>query len=226
MSIRKTTTSPATSNLAQITRVYAPSGQNGLGASSQVFLSDINGNEQVASAVETIWEDSTDLYSGMRFKLRDSVGIQDKISIFSSGTVRLEDYGQGNKINDPVYGLGVNSTGNIVETPISSGSLVYVARINGSFLGGVSLIEIENTTGATFTISALLAGYYEIGCSNSSLFNRNNAVVFGTLSDGTPRVFTATIAAATAAITIQTLNFSGAPADGINLAMIKIEIYP
>ena len=89
-----------------------------------------------------------------------------------------------------------------------------------------SLTEIENTTGATFSISALLAGYYQITCSDSALFNTFNAAIFGTLNGGTPGVFTATVATATAAIDIETINFSGVLADFISLSKIKIEIYP
>jgi hypothetical protein len=178
------------------------------------------------STIESKWTNATTRSSNFTISTAN-LGFENVgITLNADTTLTLNAYGSGALTGAVAYNLAVDASGNVIETTASSSALVYTARISGSFAGGVSLIEIENTTGATFTINALLAGYYEIGCSNSALFNRDNAVIFGTLSDGTPRVFTATIATLTAAITIQTLDFSGAPADGINLAMIKIEIYP
>jgi hypothetical protein len=149
------------------------------------------------------------------------------LTVNSDGQLKLNEYDVANFPDPaPAYLLGVNASGEVVQAPtVAAGPKVYVARILGSFAGGVSLSQIENTTGASFSVSALLAGYYEITCSNSTLFNNTNAVAFITLNSGTPGVAGAIVASLTSIVTIETLNFSGANADLINLAMIKIEIY-
>jgi hypothetical protein len=226
MTVERAATNTVASNLLIETTTTGGAGANGIGASIWLRAQDALGAVATAGKIISTWVDAAIGNSNVQLTTKlggtESVGF----TLNPNSSITLNEYGAGTFTGDVAYGLAVDVDGNVIETTASSSALVYTARISGSFAGGVSLIEIENTTGATFTINALLAGYYEIGCSNSALFNRDNAVIFGTLSDGTPRVFTATIAALTAAITIQTLDFSGAPADGINLAMIKIEIYP
>jgi hypothetical protein len=127
-----------------------------------------------------------------------------------------------------VDGTTITGDGTVGNPLVASGSgpLVYAARILGSFLGGVSLYEIENTTGATFSVTALLAGYYQITCSNSSLFDNTKAVAFLTLNSGTLGISGIFISSSTATLDIETYNLSGSSSDLINYAMIKIEIYP
>ena len=220
----------ATSSASALT-VQARNAAAGNGFGSSVLLSaNITGNNtQIPlSRLTSAWTDAAGGSSEFTLSTSKSSVESVKLTVNSDGQLKLNEYDVANFPDPaPAYLLGVNASGEVVQAPtVSSGPLVYVARINGSFAGGVSLTEIENTTGATFSISAPIAGYYQITCSNSSLFNTFSAAVFGTLHGGTPGVFTATVATALAAVDIETLNFSGANADLISLAKIKIEIYP
>jgi hypothetical protein len=208
--------------------VEAPTGGNGFGSSITTQLSNSSGTLSLAGRLVTSWEDSSLNNSQTSIYTRNGATTDSKLVVKSNGQIQFNEY-DSTTFEDPApaYLLGVDISGNVVQTtPTSSGPLVYVARINGSFAGGVNFIEIANTTGATFSIAALLAGYYQITCSNSSLFNNTNAVAFLTLNSGATGVGGIFIASLTAAMDIETYNFSGSSADLINLAMIKIEIYP
>lgn len=208
---------------------------NGWGDAEEVWLDSGNivaSNLNLASKETVSWAYNSSVSKTTRktfYLQNDGSGspfLNSVLSLYGEGSVALNQYGSGTFTGTPAYNLGVDATGNVVEVASSgSGPLVYAAKINGSFLGGVSLTEISNTTGATFTITASFAGYYQITCSNPSLFNNTKAVAFLTLNagQGIGLVF---ISSSTAALDIETLNLSGAYSDIINYAMIKIEIYP
>lgn len=201
---------------------------NGFG-SSIVLSGNITGNnvQNTMSTLSSYWTNAGSGDSTFTLSTAKSTVESVKLTINSDGQLKLNQYNAANFPDPaPAYLLGVNSSGEVVQSPaVSAGPKVYVARILGSFLGGVSLSQIENTTGATFSVSALLAGYYQITCSNSSLFNNTNAVAFLTLNSGTLGISGIFISTSTAALDIETYNLSGSSSDLINLAMIKIEIY-
>jgi hypothetical protein len=220
MSVRKTTTSPTVSNETQRTRVYAPSGQNGLGASSLVYLSDITGTESFAGEISTQWTDSTVKDSMMSFYLSDNAVSKTPLVLFGNGQVSFPQYNAANFVDPaPAYLLGVDTAGNVVQATSSSGPLVYAGLITGN-AGTVSLTQYANTTGATISITYDgTPGQYTISASSNVFVN---AVVFFTPAIGS--TFSAAIFAGS--ISISNYDLTGTLANLIPNTKVKIEIYP
>lgn len=220
---------PASTRAVQIKSVKNGAAfSTGQGPAIDFSVGPSNSNTVIGSISSTWNNVGTD--SIMGFDVYDTNFATTKFKIYgNNGVLEAPGYGLGNLVNNsPQYLLGVLTNGEFVEVdPASVGApLVYAAKINGSFSAGVSLTEISNSTGATFTIAAYAAGYYEITCSNPSLFNSTKAVAFLTLNSGTIGFSGIDIAPATAALVIETFNLNGSPYDIISHAMIKIEIYP
>jgi hypothetical protein len=228
MSVRKTTTSPTVSNETQRTRVYAPSGQNGLGASSLVYLSDITGTESFAGEISTQWTDSTVKDSMMSFYLSDNAVSKTPLVLFGNGQVSFPQYNAANFVDPaPAYLLGVDAAGNVVQATSSSGPLVYVARITQSGTNAPTAVEIVNTTGATFSwVGGYVgAGIYRVTAS-SAVLTSNKTAIFVTPSGANPYIMLGSVSNTTQCIVTSSSAFSGYTDNLINGAIVKIEIYP
>jgi hypothetical protein len=230
-SVRKTTTNPTTTNVTDITRVYAPSGGNGLGARSETYLSDATGVEALASFAITYWEDSTTKDSSYELGTSNGGSTSTRLTILPDGQLRLNNYSTANFLDPaPVYSLGVDASGNVVQTTGSSGPLVYVARIFQSGTAVPTVAEIANTTGATFTYQYDGPGRYSVIASDA-IFTSGKTAVFLTAGNSGA---TSNAYIATAFITGQfTCNFGsstgffgGGSDDRLKGATLKIEIYP
>jgi hypothetical protein len=228
MSVRKTTTSPTVSNETQRTRVYAPSGQNGLGASSLVYLSDITGTESFAGEISTQWTDSTVKDSMMSFYLSDNAVSKTPLVLFGNGQVSFPQYNAANFVDPaPAYLLGVDTAGNVVQTTSSSGPLVYVARITQTGSSIPTATVIANTTGATFTWDIIASGIYRATAS-SAVLTTDKTAIYVTPSSSGAYIMMGGIASTTEFTVTSSNAFGlGGYTNGlINGAIVKIEVYP
>jgi hypothetical protein len=231
MSIRKTTTNPTTVNVTDITRVYSPSGGNGLGARFETYLSDVTGVEALASFAITYWGDSTNKDSFYELGTSNGGSTSTRLTILPDGQLRLNNYSTANFPDPaPVYSLGVDASGNVVQTTASSGPLVYVARMFQSGTAAPVVAEIANTTGATFTYTRNGLGDYTLTASDA-VFTSGKTAVFLTAgnSGATSNAYMATAFISglfTCRFGSATGFFSGGADDLLKGATLKIEIYP
>ena len=233
MSVRKTTTSPTTTNVTDITRVYAPSGGNGLGARYETYLSDVTGTEALASFAITYWEDSTNKDSSYELGTSNGGSTSTRLTILPDGQLRLNNYSTANFPDPaPVYSLGVDASGNVVQTTpsTSSGPLVYVARLFQSGTLEPTATEIANTTGATFTFLYDGVGRYRLTAS-TPVFTTGKTAAFltaGTSGITTQAYMTSATITGVATCLFGTSQgfFAGGADDLLKGATLKIEIYP
>ena len=128
----------------------------------------------------------------------------------------------GNTFEDlaPAYLLGVDASGNVVQSPFSGVS--YVGRTRFS-AGTIQIGEFYNSTGATISINNTGVGVYTITAS-SGVFLTNTAVFVQLQTAG----FVTAIRTSSTVITINTYNTAGVANDAVIAAgsFVKIEVYP
>jgi hypothetical protein len=156
---------------------------------------------------------------GFTFKI-NSEGDPNRFALLG-GTNQLQfgQYGGGVLTGTPVYGLGVEADGKVVELPVSSGPKVYAGLITGT-TGTIALTEYENTTGATISISYDgFTGRYSITASSGVFVN---AVIFLT----TVSVSIVTASVFPGIINLRNYDLAGTLVDFLSNTKVKIEIYP
>jgi hypothetical protein len=94
----------------------------------------------------------------------------DKLILSGNGTLRLPDYGVGNKPGTSAYSLSVTSTGNVIETAVPN----YAPQVYASMLTQIGNVDPPSTIlifnniaigGITLSWSRISAGLYELTCS-------------------------------------------------------------
>jgi hypothetical protein len=146
-----------------------------------------------------------------------------KMEISEVGQVKFNEY-NGVLFVDPApaYLLGVDASGNVVQTtPTSSGPLVYIGKVTGNG-PTASIAQIFNNTGAAITFGQFTTGQYILSAS-SAVFTSNKTGVFITPVVGPAFV---DVGYFTNQINVNTYNVSGAFADLVVNMVIKVEIYP
>jgi hypothetical protein len=101
-----------------------------------------------------------------------------KLILSGNGTLRLPDYGVGNKPGTATYNLSVTSTGNVIETAVSNyAPRVYVSMLTqtGSVDPPSTIVIFDNITSGSLTLSwsRISAGLYELTC-NQPLFTNTS----------------------------------------------------
>lgn len=133
-------------------------------------------NEVDAFVIATTKTNVTErLDADVQFKLGYN-GLQDILKLSGSGQIRFNKYGINTFTGTATYALGVDASGNIVETPAVKYK-VYTAILNQTGTNAPTAIVLDNTLGATISYTRNAAGWYTVTCS-SPLFITNKLVVF------------------------------------------------
>lgn len=220
--ITKSTAIPSSlANNTQRVIVSSPSGLNGLGSYSSVYLSDVTGAQQLASKVTTEWTDSTIKDSEMQFATTFGGVNSPKLVIEADGTIKFVNYNGPFNIDPlPAYSLGVNSNGEVVQTVVSVNSNIFAGSISGTGSGAV-LVPYANNTGETFTLSNPSTGNYRITASGP-VFASNTVVFF---QSSTSLILQVIQVSGLNTIDIYAYTPGGIATNSVDGAMIKIEVY-
>jgi hypothetical protein len=203
--------------------VEAPIGGNGFGSSITTQLSNSSGSLSLAGRIVTSWEESSLNNSQTSIYTRNGANTDPKFVVKSNGQIQFNEY-DSTTFEDPApaYLLGVDISGNVVQTtPTSSGPLVYIGKVTGNG-PTASIAQIFNNTGATITFSQFTTGQYILSAS-SAVFTSNKTGAFITPVVGPAFV---DVSYFTNQINVNTYNASGVLADLVANMVIKVEIYP
>jgi hypothetical protein len=222
--VERATNNTVATVLSLRTSVDGGDGADGIGTAIQ-FASESSTNivSTTASIESVLVSASSPLQANLNFKTRSSSGsaLLDRLTLNSDGSATLHSYGGGGFSSAPEYLLGVDSSGNVIETTPSSGPLVYVGKVTGN--GPTAAItEIFNNTGATITFSQFTTGQYILSAS-SAVFTSSNTGVFATMVVGPGSI---DVGYFTNQINVNTFDASGVAADLVAAMVIKVEIYP
>jgi sulfur carrier protein ThiS len=206
-------------NLVLQTSVDGGSGANGIGSSIEFQAETTAGAVNRTAVIRSRWTDAAAQDSDFQIAITEGGLLDIGLTVNADKSVTLNGY-NSTTFEDPApaYLLGVDASGNVVQTTSSSGPLVYVGRVTGNG-PTASLTQIFNNTGATITLDYATTGQYLISAS-SSVFA--NAAIFITPVLGS--TFSAAIYSNS--IDVSNYNLTGTLADLISNARIKIEIYP
>jgi hypothetical protein len=224
MTVEQASTNTVANNLMIETTVTGGAGANGIGAAIWLRAQDALGAVATAGKIISTWVDAAIGNSNVQLTTKlggaESVGF----TLNPNSSVTLNEYGAGTFTGTAAYSLAVDASGNIIETTGSGDALVFAARITS--VGSTSFVQMANTTGGTLTISQNIVtpGLYTVTSSNAAFVGSSNTIVLITLSDGQSGIVGARVNNAST-ITIETYDLTGAYADLIDDAMIKIEIY-
>jgi hypothetical protein len=227
----------AENTIFQRTVASNASGNNGIGQSLIFEQATKNGSLANANNLISKFTSTADLARTSEFSITGvNAGVTgNKLILSGNGTLRLPDYGVGNKPGTSAYSLSVTSTGNVIETAVPNfAPKVYVSMLVQS--GNVdppstTLIfnNIADPLGVlyTFTWSRISAGLYELTCSGP-IFSAK-AAIFAT-PDIADRPYFISLERIISDATKMRLNcFNPTTAnsedDLLNYATFKIELY-
>ena len=207
-------------------------GANGIGTSITFAAEDRNGDVTSTAVLRSTWTDVAIDDSNFQIATRDNGALDVAFTVNPDKSITLNQY-NGPNFEDPApaYLLGVDASGNVVQTTGGSGPLVYVARIFQSGTGAApTATEISNTTGATMSFLWLSPGVYRLTAS-SNIFTTGKTAVFLTAGNSgatnTTYITTAFISGVTTCIFGSATGFFGGGNDDLlKGATLKIEIYP
>lgn len=197
---------------------------NGFGSSILLSANITGNNTQIPlSRLTSAWTDAAGGSSEFTLSTSKSSVESVKLTVNSDGQLNLAEYDAANFPDPaPAYLLGVDSSGNVVQTtPVSSGPLVYVGKVTGNG-PTASITQIFNNTGATITFGQFLTGQYILSAS-SAVFTSNKTGLFATMVVGPGTI---DVGYFTNQINVNTYNASGVAADLVTNMVIKVEIYP
>jgi hypothetical protein len=197
----------------------------GFGSSIALSGNTTGNSTQVnMSTVKAYWTDASNGDSNFTVSTTKGEAESVKLTISNGGQITFNEYNLGNFPDPaPVYSLGVDASGNVVQTtPVSSGPLVYIGKVTGNGVGA-SITQIFNNTGATITFGQFVTGEYLL-IASSAVFTSSKTGVFMTPVVGPAFVDVGYLA--TNQINVNTYNASGVAADLVANMVIKIEIYP
>jgi hypothetical protein len=197
-------------------------GANGIGCSIQFVAENAAGSASLTSTVRSTWVNAATNNSNFQITTKNANVESPGFTLNPNSSITLNEYGAGTFTGSAEYGLAVDSSGNVIE--IQAPPLVFAARILST--GSTSFVQMANSTGGTLTISQsiITPGLYTITSSNAAFIGSSNTIVFVNLADGQPGIAGVRVNNAST-ITLEVLDFTGAYADLIDDAMIKIEIY-
>jgi len=154
------------SPLLRLTNDCTTTSLSGHGGSIEVFLSPVGGGGPIKSGeLQMLWDDFANSRTGFNVLLKDNVGINKKFGVGNTGQVSIDEYGVGSFSGTPIYGLGVNAIGKVVEYTISGGSVdVYVT--GGTYSSGTAVFT--NNAGGTFNVTGFNTGTTEYWTSGST----------------------------------------------------------
>lgn len=228
--VERATNNTVATVLSLRTSVDGGNGADGIGTAIQ-FASESSTNivSTTASIESVLVSASSPLQANLNFKTRSSSGsaLLDRLTLNSDGSATLHSYGGGGFSSAPEYLLGVDSSGNVIETAPSSGPLVYVARVTQTGTSDPTAVEIVNTTGATITWDRPgFAGSYSI-IASSPVFTTDKTAIFVTSNGSLPYISRAGVSSTTQCYINTSASFSAGSQDGLMTdSFVKIEIYP
>jgi len=217
------TSQTANSTQVQLLKLHNQStgtGANNIGGYISLNAATASNSDQEAARIAYKFTDATTLTkkSQLEFYTANPT-IGQRMTIKEDGEIQFNSYSTGAFVATPSYLLGVDASGNVVQTKALSPT--FAGRISGN--GALaSLITINNDTAATLTLSNPSTGNFTITAS-SAIFTTTDTIVL--IQSGlNPRIFTASVSSTTTIDIIvydNTLTLS----NDVSGSMIKIEIY-
>jgi len=149
-----------------VQRASSGTAANGIGLSVDLYIETTNGNVFSANSLVSKWTDVTHATRTSQFILRgtNSAASNDILTLNGNGSVQLNDYGINTFAGTPVYALGVEADGDIVEFAVGAGTgdVIKVGTPVNNQLGvwtGNGTIEGDaNLTFASSTLNIGVAG--------------------------------------------------------------------
>jgi hypothetical protein len=223
LAVNKTTNNTVSRNVILRTTVDGSVGAAGLGSSIAFQGENSAGSVFDMGEIKTTITNATSGVSKFDFTLKDLRGssLVPAMTINGDFSLNLSEYGSGTFTGTATRSLSVDASGNVIETALPSGPLVYVGKVTGN--GPTAAItEIFNNTGATITFSQFTTGQYILSAS-SAVFTSNKTGVFATMVVGPGSI---DVGYFTNQINVNTFDASGVAADLVAAMVIKVEIYP
>lgn len=230
LAVNKNTNNSVSRNVILRTNVDGfPGGAAGLGSSIVFQGENIAGTTFDMAEIKTTMTNAASGVSKFDFTLKDLRGssLVPAMTINGDFSLNLSEYGSGTFTGTATRSLSVDASGNVIETPLSSGGpLVYVARITQTGLTPPTATVIANTTGATFTWGYTAAGIYSVTAS-SPVLTTDKTAIYVTPSSSRAYIMMANVGSTTQCSVTSSNDFglSGYTDGYINGATVKIEIY-
>ena len=224
-------------NLALQTSVDSAAGANGLGSSIQFASESSTSSTVTTSSIQSVLTSASAPTTGsLGFNVRSTSGLVNSFNLNDDASVSLPSYGSGTFTGTPTYSLGVDASGNVVET--TAPPKVYLATVSQSGTGNPTVAVLLNTTGETITWAYSGVGTYEATITNGVFAPAKTAVMATLGGYASPFPYNGALVSVagirTSNSTVQILSF-GAPTGGsgpelangvLYAATIRIEIYP
>jgi hypothetical protein len=212
-------------NLVLQTGVDSGVGANGLGSSIRFASEGSTSSLITTGSIESVVTSASAPTTGnLEFNVRSTSGLVNSFNLNDDASVSLPSYGSGTFTGTPTYSLGVDSTGNIIETTLVP--KVYAAKITKTNPVTYVLTPAINTTGGTLTLTYSGASTSYVLTSSNGAFTTGKTFVSCTLTVGENGAF-GVFEATPTQLLLQTVSTAFPTGyDGLENAYIKIEIYP
>jgi hypothetical protein len=224
-------------NLVLQTGVDSGVGANGLGSSIRFASEGSTSSLITTGSIESVVTSASAPTTGnLEFNVRSTSGLVNSFNLNDDTSVTLPFYGSGTFTSAPEYLLGVDASGNVVET--TAPPKVYLATVSQSGTGNPTVAVLLNTTGETITWAYSSVGTYEATITNGVFAPAKTAVMATLGGYASPFPYNGALVSVagirTSNSTVQILSF-GAPTGGsgpelangvLYGATIRIEIYP
>lgn len=152
-------------------------GGNGIGSQLSFAAERANSSNGNTSVIKSSWENS--IFGNAKFEIgvTGSNVTSTALTILSTGQAELNQYGSGTFVGTPTYNLGVDASGNVVETAVSgitaSNGLTMVGddiQLGGTLTQASTLISGGN--GTTYGVQAQ---YISLATNSGGTMTFNNA---------------------------------------------------
>lgn len=168
-------------------------GANGIGAAIQYELETAtNGNSQTAGSLAFKWIDATSATRTSAFEVFtvNNTTNARKLALAGNGQLTLDGYGSGTFTGTVANLLAVTSDGNVIETPMNTGSIVVVDDANHTVTSTQSAIRYHNNITASRTVTIPDPG----GVTNREIWIKWNTINSGaslniTTTSGTALIY-------------------------------------
>jgi hypothetical protein len=225
LKVDRTTNNTVATNLVLQTTVDSGVGDVGIGSSIQ-FKSEGASSTITTAAIESPVTNASTQRGTLEFKVKAGAATPvTSLTLNDDLSATLNNYGTGAYTGTVDYLLGVDSSGNIIETPKVE-PIVYAAKITKTNPVTFVLTPAINTTGGTLTLAYSGATTSYTLTSSNGAFTTGKTFVFCTLQTGTKASF-GVFEGTPSLLLLQTVSDTFPSGyDALENAFIKIEIYP
>jgi hypothetical protein len=174
LQVERATNNDVATNLIVRTSVSGGAGLAGLGSSIE-FISEGTSGLITTSSIESVVTNPTTGRGQLKFNVKAAgPTVANSFTLNDDLSVTLPFYGSGTYAGTEAFSIGVDSSGNIIET---ASKKVYVALLTQSGTGDPTVVECENTTGETITWTRNGEGTYNASITNSIFTSKTSVNV-------------------------------------------------